>query len=189
MRDQEDKEQKQIDCVRLAEDWPKSPQELSQLYVTLHVTSLPRCLPKVRICDPIYLKPLQVRTRVQQGSNNISVFQRTKAHLDYAFYGSHGTAERDETMQYERVSLGRRSRLYCAYAVFAVTNYWDKTDAEIEKQQARNVTAAANVHHSRTDKRRSFIQRLTAAHNKSLEFNNSSGLPFSTSKPLQPATP
>ena len=38
-----------------------------------------------------------------------------------------------------------RSALQGAYAVFAVTNYWDKMDAELEKTQGRNVADLSKV--------------------------------------------
>ena len=38
-----------------------------------------------------------------------------------------------------------KSALQGAYAVFAVTNYWDKMDAELEKTQGRNVADLAKV--------------------------------------------
>ena len=44
-----------------------------------------------------------------------------------------------------------RSALQGAYAVFAVTNYWEKMDAELEMKQGRNVADLAKVgtsHHS-----------------------------------------
>ena len=38
-----------------------------------------------------------------------------------------------------------KSALHGAYAVFAVTNYWDKMDAELEMTQGRNVADLAKV--------------------------------------------
>ena len=38
-----------------------------------------------------------------------------------------------------------RSALQGAYAVFAVTNYWEKMDAELEKTQGRNVADMSKV--------------------------------------------
>lgn len=38
-----------------------------------------------------------------------------------------------------------KSALQGAYAVFAVTNYWDKLDAQLEMQQGRNVADLAKV--------------------------------------------
>lgn len=42
-----------------------------------------------------------------------------------------------------------KSALQGAYAVFAVTNYWEKMDAELEMKQGRNVADLAKVGHSR----------------------------------------
>ncbi len=41
-----------------------------------------------------------------------------------------------------------KAALHGAYAVFAVTNYWDKMDAELEMNQGRNVADLAKVAHS-----------------------------------------
>lgn len=38
-----------------------------------------------------------------------------------------------------------KSALQGAYAVFAVTNYWEKMDAELEMQQGRNIADLAKV--------------------------------------------
>ena len=42
-----------------------------------------------------------------------------------------------------------KSALQGAYAVFAVTNYWEKMDAELEMKQGRNVADLAKVRTSR----------------------------------------
>ena len=41
-----------------------------------------------------------------------------------------------------------KAALQDAYAVFAVTNYWEKMDAELEKQQGRNIADLAKVFRS-----------------------------------------
>ena len=42
-----------------------------------------------------------------------------------------------------------KSALQGAYAVFAVTNYWEKMDAELEIKQGRTVADVAKVGHCR----------------------------------------
>ena len=39
-----------------------------------------------------------------------------------------------------------KAALQGAYAVLAVTNYWEKMDAQLEKQQGRNIADLAKVH-------------------------------------------
>ena len=41
-----------------------------------------------------------------------------------------------------------KAALQDAYAVFAVTNYWEKMDAELEKQQGQNIADLAKVFRS-----------------------------------------
>lgn len=45
-----------------------------------------------------------------------------------------------------------KAALEGAYAVFAVTNYWEKMDAQHEEQQGRNIADSAKVRRSRYHK-------------------------------------